>query len=198
MIHLAALAVFSGLSLNLLLSFAIGSIGTAGKTFPGERRKLPLIQLCILFISVVFLWIIFSYVFPAKWRGFSEYFLYFPLSALTCTALEFLGELLFLRITGKTARIRKVFFSLAAYEGLVPASLLITLALAPNFTAAIVLALFFSLGNLTAMLLLYEIRRRSTLEKVPRFLQGTPIVIISMGLLSLIFIAAAGIFFKIL
>ena len=198
MIHLAALAVFSGLSLNLLLSFAIGSIGTAGKTPPGERRKLPLIQLCILFLTVIFLWIIFSYVLPANWRGFFEYFLYFPFSALTCTAFEFLGELLYLRITGKIGKIKKVFSSLTAYEGLVPASLLITLALASDFTGVIVLAMFFSLGNLTAMLLLYEIRRRSTLEKVPRFLQGTPIVVISMGLLSLIFIAAAGIFFKIL
>ena len=88
MISLAALAVFSGLSLNLLLSFALGAAGVAGDVLPkGEtRRKVPLLQLCLLFISVLFLWLFFSFVVSPFWMGFSVYFLlkkYFPTLPLT-------------------------------------------------------------------------------------------------------------------
>jgi electron transport complex protein RnfA len=98
----------------------------------------------------------------------------------------------------KARDLRKQFFAFTAYDGLVPVSLLITLALADTFAGAAVLALFFALGNLMAIIILNEIRRRSSLEWVPRFLRGSPLILISMGLLSLIFASAAGICFKIL
>ena len=219
MISLAALAVFSGLSLNLLLSFALGTVGVAGDAIPkGENKeRIPLFQLGVLFISVLILWLFFTYMIPSFWRGFSEYFLFFPLSSLMCMGFEFLGEQLFPRLfqkfgseatsksrtdassrTEDSLHIKKVFPAFTAYDGLVPASLLITFSLAGNFSGAVVLALFFVLGNLFAMLILNEIRRRSTLEWVPRFLRGSPLVFISMGLLSLISASAAGICFKIL
>ena len=198
MISLAALAVFSGLSINLLLQFALGIGGVAGGFSPGTQRELPLGQLCILFLSVIFLWAVFTYVLPPYWRGFSEYFLYFPFSALVCMGLEFAVEWIFPHVFARMGKLKKVFSAFTAYEGLTPMALLLTLILAVNFAGAVVLALFFSLGNLSAILILNEIRRRATLELAPRYLRGSPLILVSMGLLSLIFGAAAGIFFRIL
>jgi len=199
MIFLAALAVFSGLSLNLLLSFALGAAGAAGKTIPkGEARQpLPLFQIGIMFISVLFLWLFFAFVIPPYWRGFAMYFLFFPFSAMTCMGFEFFSERAFPK-AAESLRARKVFSAFTAYDGLVPASLIITFTLAGTFSGAFVLSLFFAAGNFTAMLILNEIRRRSTLERVPHFLRGSPLMLISMGLLALISASVAGICFRIL
>ena len=196
MINLAALAVFSGLSLNLLLQFALGTAGIASDALPknGSERQLPFFQLGVLFVSVLFLWVFFIFFFPPHWRSFLEYFLFFPLSALVCMGLELLRE----KALPKFGEIHKVFSAFTAYDGLVPVCLLLTYALADDFASAFVLVLFFALGNLAAMLVLNEIRRRSALERVPRYLRGSPLIFISMGLLSLISAAVAGICFKIL
>ena len=196
MIHLAALAVFSGLSLNLLLTFALGVSGIAGDALPPgeEKRKVPLFQFGILFISVLFLWIFFSLLLPQGLTGFLVFFLFFPISALVCMGLEFLCE----RLLPGSIPLTKVFSAFTAYDGLIPASLIITILLAANFTEAFVLTFFFVIGNIFSILILNEIRRRSTLEWVPRFLRGSPLIFISMGLLSLISASAAGICFKIL
>ena len=196
MIPLAALAIFAGLSLNIFLSFALGVAGIAGDRLPdGEtNRKLPLFQFAVLFITVLFLWVFFTYLLPPRLLGFFEFFLFFPLSALICMGLECLGG----RILPKPGGIRKVFSAFTAYDGLVPASLIITILTAVTFLEALIAALFFVLGNLFSVLILNEIRRRSTLEWVPRNLRGSPLIFISMGLLSLIAASAAGICFKIL
>jgi len=192
--YLAALAVFSGLSLNLLLSFALGISGKAafGDT---SSRPLPLLQLGLLFVSVLFLWMFFSALLPPFWRGFSVYFLFFPVSALACMGLESLAARALPKTTGGR---EKVFSAFTAYDGLVPASLVLTFTLAGTFAGAVILSLFFALGNLAATLVLNEIRRKSTLERLPRCLRGSPLVLISMGLLSLVSVSVAGICFRIL
>jgi len=200
MVYIAGLAVFSGLSLNLLLQFALGIAGVAADSGHKKsvRRDLPLIQFCILFVSIIFLWVFFKYLLPAFWRGFSEYFLFYPLSAMVCLGLELFVERILPRVFTNLKGIRKIFPAITAYDGLVPASLIIAFIAAEIFTDVLVVAFFFVLGNLTAMLTLNEIARRSSLERVPKFLRGTPLILISMGLLSLISTFAAGIFFKIL
>lgn len=200
MFPLVGLAIFSGFSLNLLFQFALGTQGAAGnisqKTENG--RRLPLSQTGILFLSPLLLWLFFSHLIPGFLQGFAEFFLFFPLSALLCMGLELLGE----RILAKTSPSRKgmlkVYSAFTAYEGLVPASLIITFLAANNFSSAFVLVLFFAAGNLTAMLIIDEIRRRSTLEWVPHHLRGGPLVLITMGLLSLISVSVAGICFRML
>ncbi|MCL2472097.1 MAG: hypothetical protein FWF26_00315 [Treponema sp.] len=202
MISLAALAIFSGLSLNLLLQFALGTASVAGDSVIRRKRELPLFQFGVLFVSVLLLWVVFSCLLPSGWRGFLVYFLCFPLSALACLALELFGErVLFRFIPGihpKSDTINKTFSAFTAYDGLVLVSLIITLTLSGSFADAFVLSLFFSLGNLMAMLILNEIYRKSTMEMIPRFLRGTPLILVSMGLLSIIFASAAGILFKVL
>lgn len=200
MISLAALAVFSGLSLNLLLQFALGTLSAPGGN--KERRSIPLLQFGILFASILLLWVLFALVLPPSWKGFPEYFLFFPFSALACMAFERLGEKTLPKLGSHRTRGHRtesrVFHAKTGYDGLLPISLLITYMLAGNFEQAFVLALFFVLGNLAAMLILNEIHRRSTLERVPVFLRGNPLTLISMGLLSLITGAAAAICFRIL
>jgi len=202
MISFASLAVFSGLSLNLLIQFALGAAGAAGDTPYTGRRVLPLFQFGTMFISVLLLWVVFARIFPVFWMGFSEYFLFFPLSALVCIIFEFSGERVLKKIVPrfnpKYPGIRRVFSALTAYDGLVLVSLIITIGLSGSFADAVVLSLFFALGNLIAMLILNEIHRKSTLEQVPRFLRGSPLILVSMGLLSLISASLAGVFFKIL
>jgi electron transport complex protein RnfA len=200
MISLMGLAVFSGFSLNLLLQFALGTAGSAGNigSKTESRRKLPVIQHALLFFSALFLWIFFTYLMPNYWKGFSEFFLLFPLSALTCMGLELLGERIYKRVFPSGNKIQKAFSAFTAYEGLVPASLILTFLVAKNFKSALVLTLFFAIGNLTAMLILNEIRRRSSLEWVPQYLRGSPLILISMGLLSLVSASVAGICFRIL
>jgi len=200
MINIAGLAIFSAISLNLLLQFALGTADVAGDTGhkKNTKRELPLIQFCIFFISTLVLWVFFKYLLPGFWRGFSEYFLFFPLSAIVCMGLELFVERGLPRFFPKFSGLKKSFSAITAYDGLIPASLIITFIIAENFTDALVIALSFALGNLAAMLTFNEISRRSALEWVPKYLRGTPLILISMGLLSLISAFAAGIFFRIL
>jgi electron transport complex protein RnfA len=211
MIQLAGLAVFSGLSLNLLLQFALGTADVADDIQKNHdvksKKEIPYIQFAILFVAIFFLWVFFNEILPGFFRGFSEYFLFFPLSALICIGLEFLGDQLILRLSNgsgtssqgiKFVGLKKTFRAFTAYDGLIPAAMMISSIVAGSAGEAFVLAIFFAAGNLMAMIILDEIRRRSTLELIPRHLRGKPLIIISMGLLSLIFTSAAGICFKIL
>ena len=204
MTSLLGLAVFSGLSLNLLLQFALGTVGVIREADnPAETNgEIPLVQLGILFLSVIFLWVFFRLALPDFVRGFLELFLYFPFSALVCSGFEFLFDKLFPRFFPlsfpKFPGKKKVYSAVTAYEGMVPASLMITSIIAESFIDALIMALFFTLGNLMAMLIINEIRRRSTLEWIPQYLRGSPLILVTMGLLSLVFAAAAGICFNIL
>ena len=200
MFLIAGLAVFSSLSLNLLLQFALGTAGVADDIHykTNIKQELPFIQFAIQFISVLFLWTFFKYLIPAFWKTFSVFFLFFPLSALTCMGLELLVERVLPRTFPDFNGIKKTFTSYTAYDGLVPASLLIAFAVAETFADAAILSLFFAVGTMVTMFILNEIRRRSFLELVPQYLRGSPLILISMGLLSLISVSAAGMFFKIL
>jgi electron transport complex protein RnfA len=191
--NLAFLAVFSGLSLNLILQFALGAAGVAA-VHHGNGKILPsVIQMGVLFLSVLFLWLIF-YILPSFPGGFPEYFLFFPLSAIGCQGLE---KGIF-RLFPKAAEGDRLFPAFTAYDGLASLALFVTYNLALGFAEALVLSFCFASGNLLAVLILREIRRRSALEWTPRRLRGNPLILISMGLLSLIFSMAAGICFTIL
>jgi electron transport complex protein RnfA len=191
--NLAFLAVFSGLSLNLILHFALGAAGIAVDR-PGNERILPsAVQMGILFLSVFFLWAVF-YILPSFPGGFLECFLFFPLSALVCRGLE---NGIF-RLFPKASEEKRRFSAFTAYDGLVSLALFVTYKLALGAAEALVLSFFFALGNFAAILILGEIRRKAALEWTPRRLRGSPLMLISSGLLSLVFGAAAGICFTIL
>jgi hypothetical protein len=141
-------------------------------------------------LSVLILWGLFSRIPAFLYLGFGEYFLMFPLSALVCTGLE----KLFFLAAPKAGN--PLFAPMSGYNGMAPVALLLTLRLAASFAEAAVLALGFSLGALAAMVIPNEIRRRASVEAVPRFLRGAPIMALSMGLLSLIASFAALFFLR--
>ena len=186
---LSGLALFAGLSANLVLQFALG-VRQAGK-----GKGLPLFQISGLFITVLFLWIFYSLISIFFSWEFTGLFLLFPLCSLACLGFENLEK----RISTKSKKEGSKFFNaLTAYDGLVPASLFLTVNLALTFWDAFFLSFFFALGTLLAVIIIGEINRRSSLEEIPEFLRGIPLSIISMGLLSMIFGSAAWICFRVL
>jgi electron transport complex protein RnfA len=212
---LAALGVFSSLSLNLVLQFGLGMRGISA----GRRRNhpVPFLEAGVIFLSVLILWLFLTYVLAPLQLGFFWYILLFPLSALACAGVErFLTRLVPVQAAGDEnrgsppefsadavyrspegkKRNPRLFRGISAYDGLVPLALLLTLNVGITFVEAAVLSLGFALGILLASLILKEIRRRSSLEAVPSLLRGDPITLISMGLLTLIFGFAAAMFFN--
>jgi electron transport complex protein RnfA len=220
---LAALGVFSSLSLNLALLFGLGMRGLSVRR--NGKIPVPFLETAVIFLSVLILWLFFTFILAPLKLGFFLYFLLFPLGALTCTALErFLVRFVWQPAAGGLAawagslwkilqgkaengasgrsspsaekRSPPLFRGISGYDGLVPLALLLTLNVGITLAEAAVLAFGFALGILLAALILNEIRRRSALEAVPHFLRGTPLTLISMGLLSLIFSSASVMFFN--
>jgi electron transport complex protein RnfA len=73
-----------------------------------------------------------------------------------------------------------------------------TVNMASNAADAALLSFFFAAGCLLSVSILGEIRRRSALEWVPRYIRGSPLALISMGLLSIIFASGAWICLRVL
>jgi electron transport complex protein RnfA len=192
---LAFLGIISGLSFNLILQFGLG-IQHIGFDDEDQERfyELPLVQGGILFLSVPLLWVFFMYMVVPLSLGFLEYMLLFPLSVLVCMGLETAAHYFFPKELPKA----KAFTPRSAYNGLIPAALLMSLCAASSLAEVIFLSLGFCGGVLLAILILREIQRGSSLEAVPAFLRGLPLTLISMGLLSLIFSAIGVILIKFL
>lgn len=184
---LTGLAIFAGLSLNLVLQFGLG----AGQA--GTAVKIPLYQIAVLFVTVILLWVIYTYVFSFLSWELMVFFLFFPFSVLVCLGLEKAEILLF-----PDKKKVRLFSAMTAYGGLIPASLIITVNMAVTFFDALILSFFFAIGSLLAIVIMKDIYRRSIMEKVPENLRGTPIAFISMGLLAMIFSAAAWICFRVI
>jgi electron transport complex protein RnfA len=202
----AALGVFSSLSLNLALQFGLGMRGlSAGRR---KNHPVPFLEAGVIFLSVLILWLFFTFILAPLQLGFFWYILLFPLSALVCTLVEWLLAQLVRFLAAKVIyqdpppkgekRSRRLFRGISAYDGLVPLSLLLTLNVGFTILEAAVLSFGFALGILLTSLILKEINRRAGMEAVPRFLRGDPLTLISMGLLSLIFSFAGIMFFDVL
>jgi electron transport complex protein RnfA len=201
---LAALGVFSSLSVNLLLQFGLGMRGLRD-TQPGpagegsEKYPFPLLESAVIFLSVTALWLVFTFMLAPLRLGFFPYILLFPLSAPACVLAEgLLCRLVWRHAPEGEKKSPPLFQGISAYEGMVPLALLVTLNVAFTFTEAVILSLGFALGLLFSILILNEIRRRSGLEAIPPFLRGVPLTLISMGLLSLIFTSVAAVFYNVL
>lgn len=185
---LALFAVFASLSLNLALQCGLGMRGIA--VIQKAGAKPPLVKLGILLVTILLLWIICSYGISSLPLGFCMYVLLFPMSALVYFGLEYLVYRFALKTEVESDG------PIQYCDGLAASALFVTLNLAGGLVEAASLAFGFVLGVLLVFVILGEIRRRSMLEAVPRFLRGAPLSLISMGLLSLIFSAAALILFR--
>lgn len=186
----AALVCFTVLSLNLYLHFGLGMEEIL------SRERSPSFYLCypwlILFAGVVLLWVFFACIFNFL-GGILDDLLIFPLAVLGTQGLE---ELLFYVFPGRD-RGDRLFKPGSAYNGLAAAALALTNHFAFSFGEALLVSFAFSLGGLGTFLIVREIRKRLSLETVPGGLRGRPVLLISMGLLALVFSGASVLFLEI-
>ena len=194
--HLAMLAVFSGLSVNLILQLGLG---IKKITIPGDfafsvktDKRRFFAELAVFFITVTLLWLFFSLVRSVLFLGFLEYMLVFPVSLLTYCILEYLADKFLLK---RDFNIEEAIFFGGTLSG---AALFISLHIAGGFLEAVILSAGYAAGIAFALIIINEIRKRSEMEAVPKYLRGGPLVIITMGLLSLIFSAAAILLYQVL
>ena len=198
---LAMLAVFSGLSMNLMLQFGLGLKELAMAENPNRteaaEKKWFAAGLGILCITILLLWLLFSFLRSIVPLGLFEYVLLFPSGVLVFAALEFLANYLALKYATLQEPV-SVFGNAFTGGALACAALFVTLNVAAGLGGAMVLSLGFTGGVALAVGVVGEIRRRSEMEAVPRHLRGGPLALVAMGLLSLIFSSAALMFFKVL
>jgi electron transport complex protein RnfA len=185
---LALLAIFSGLSVNLVFQTGLGIRKFAGGREPD--RFFMLVQMGIILAAVLPLWFVFSKISAVFSPGFFLYLLAFPASSFVYYALEHLFRRFVLKDNGGPGE--------GFCDGFAAAALFICLGVAGTFVEAAVLSLGFTAGIMLAFLILGEIRRRSMLEAVPKYLRGGPLVLVSLGLLSLICSSAASLFYVLL
>jgi electron transport complex protein RnfA len=222
---IVALAVFSGLSLNLLLQFGLGIreiIDITGQVpKPAEHTRewggIASPGWIVLFAAPLMLWLFFTYVLIPPAFGFLESFLLLPATLAVSAVLErvfawfFPGGKITLDPSAhpprppftlqgfiENAGFGKALFNGSSCNGLALASLFLTLRLELTPVEALALTLGFSLGVLLSAMILREISRRSSLEAVPELFRGAPLALISMGLLSLAFSSISAIFLRIL
>ena len=185
-IPLIFFVIFSAFTVNLVLQCAIGINAGPGNT----DKKLTLIKLGIIFIAVLILWSVFSGIISSVISGIFIYVLLFPVGFMVYNGLEYLIFRYLLKQNPENTR------SVTFPGGITVMALFICINIANDFLEAAALAFGFAAGILLVYLILGEIRRRAALEAVPRFLRGKPLILISMGMLSLIFSTASLLLFR--
>jgi electron transport complex protein RnfA len=185
---LVILIIISAFSMNLTLQCALGIKGAVESKKPGHFSNF--IKLGIIFFSVVLLWAFFFKIVSSIFSGLFAYILLFPASYMVYEALEYLifHQILKKRPVGEC--------SISFPGGITAAAVFICLNIANNFTQAVLLSFGFASGICLVMIITGEIRRRAALEAVPVFLRGKPLVLISMGMLSLVFSVGALLIFR--
>ncbi|MDR0389199.1 MAG: hypothetical protein LBH73_03950 [Spirochaetaceae bacterium] len=176
------LALFAALSLNLVFQFGLGldSLGRMGNI----TVKIFGFRALTLFCSVMTVWIVIFYM-PLS-VGFMGNVLILPLAVLSyCLYGNVLKRFFLAKEDTEEDYTRNG-------NGLSLAASYLTLTLASSPIGAAALAFGFSLGLFFFSLIIRKIERRSMLEAVPPSLRGSPLSLISIGLLSLIFSSAAA------
>jgi Na+-translocating ferredoxin:NAD+ oxidoreductase RnfA subunit len=194
MIWLVLLTVFSGLSMNLILQFGLDLKGVAFDKSIGKERLLA--GSGVLCVTVVLLWLVFSFTRSVFLLGLVEYVVLFPVSFLVYSGLEYLA----LRFIMKknTGEDEPLLSNTPTGGMLASGALFITLNNAGNVGEALVLALGFSCSTALVYVIIGEIRRRSEMESVPHWLRGGPLALVAMALLSLVFTTGALMIFQVL
>ncbi|MDR2923741.1 MAG: hypothetical protein LBU85_10445 [Treponema sp.] len=99
------LAIFSGMSMNLILRFGIGlqrvSPDEDSRGLGKNAKWVFLARMGVCFASIILLWLFFSLLQSVLFLGFFEYILVFPLSSLFFTAAEYLAGRLVLKTNWK-------------------------------------------------------------------------------------------------
>jgi electron transport complex protein RnfA len=167
----------------------------SGKTGETTDKKKFFAELGVFFVTILLLWLVFSFVRSLIPLGLFEFILLFPVSYLVFFGLEYVVNRLVQKKASTTGQFLNDMFAGGIFSG---AGLFVTLNIANGIVEAAVLSMGFTFGIVLATLIVAEIRRRSEMEAVPRFLRGSPLALVAMGLLSLVFSSAAMMFFDVL
>ncbi|MCL2180666.1 MAG: hypothetical protein FWB83_06015 [Treponema sp.] len=182
------LLIYSCFTINLLLQCALGIQGAAGSQ--GRIKTTELIKTALIFLTGMLLWIFFSNVVMGFMANIVMYILIFPLSSIFYDAFEYL---VFKFIIKKEID-NNSFISFPG--GITAVIVFICVNIAGSFLEAAVLMIGFSSGILLVNFIIREVRRRAALEAVPASLRGKPIVLVTMGLLSLVFTTVSLLLFR--
>jgi len=186
--QLVFLLICSGFSMNIVLQCGLGIKGAAeSKNPPGIST---LIRTGLIFFSVILLWLFFSRIVYSIIPNIFIYVLLFPVSSVVYEALEYL----IFRYLYKEDTSGEYIVSFPG--GITAVCVFICVNLADSFLEAAVLSFGFTAGIFLVYLILREVRRRAALEAVPRFLRGKPLVLITMGMLSLVFSVVSILLFR--
>jgi len=187
-----ALVFFAALSINLVQNFALGTRELV------RQKEISILHIfypwIILFVSTLLLWVFFAVILKFS-GGIFLFLLALPLSALVSSFLE---KLLF-HVVLQYKDIGEnpgLFAAGASYNELTAAACFLTLCFAFSFTDALLVSFAFSFGCLCSFLIIKEIQKRSAIETIPYGLRGTPILLVSLGLLSLVFSAVSVLLLK--
>jgi electron transport complex protein RnfA len=182
--NIASLAVISGFSLNLVLQTGLG-ISQIFDDYKAPLRS-KLFNWFNVFLSIFILWVLWTFAISPLRLGFFQYFLLFPLIVLLFSLIESLFLRLFPGLVEK-----KEAFSSSSYYSLAIAAFLMMSFMAEGPVEALVLAFCFSAGGLFAVVITRAVRKRTLNEKISEKFRGMPLMLISLGLLSLVFTAVA-------
>jgi len=178
-IPVTLLVIFSAFTMNLILQCGLG---IKGATVSLKNNIITtLIKLGTIFAVVIILWFLFSRIIYSLFPGIFIYILLFPICYIVYEGVEFL---LFQYVVKKDPNDESfVHFP----GGITAVAVFICLNIAGSFLETVLLSFGFTAGLLLVFLIIREIRVRASLESVPVFIRGKPLVLITMGMLSLVF-----------
>jgi Na+-translocating ferredoxin:NAD+ oxidoreductase RnfA subunit len=189
MTNTALLIIFTGFSVNLVVQFGFGVRDILSiKQF---QFRFSFYQGIVLFLSVIVTWAFFHFIIFPLGFGFLETLLLLPLSILFASLIE--KGIVFI-CSKWIIPVQSSVFS--AYNGLVLSANFFVLRIAQSIFDASIMSASFSLGYLLSMFIVFEIYKNSSIEEVPPSLCGAPLLLISLGLLSLVCSAAAVFFLQ--
>jgi Na+-translocating ferredoxin:NAD+ oxidoreductase RnfA subunit len=174
------LAVFSGLSMNLILQLGLGLRTIVSDTKRTLRSEVA--QWFFLFIDVIVVWALYAWLLAPFGLSFTMIFLLFPLNAV----LLYAAGRIIRRFFRRRKNVRGLFDPLVIYSALATAASYFTLNAADGLTDAVILALGFTLGAIITITLLRPVGKRLQIEKTPTAFAGIPLMLLSVGLFSFI------------
>jgi len=186
--QIALLLIFSCFSTNIVLQCGLGIKGAAESKNP--LGVSTVIKMGIIFFSVILLWLFFSRIVYSIIPGVLIYVLLFPVSSVVYGLFEYLV----FRYMYKEESEAESFLSFPG--GITAVCVFICVNLADSFLEAAVFSFGFTAGILLVYLIIREVRRKAALEAVPAFLRGKPLVLITMGILSLVFSVVSVLLFR--
>ena len=189
---LLLLFIYSGFTINLILQCGLGIKGVVESKNPFGISIL--IKSLVIFFTVVLLWLFFSKIVYSILPGLFIYVILFPVSSLVYEGVEYLiFKYLFRKKTDNPQEEKSLY---NFHGGITAVSVFLCINLANNFLETVVLSLGFTSGLFFVNLIIREIRRRAAFEAVPVFLRGKPLILVTMGMLSLVFTTASFLLFR--